>query len=286
MKSCCPISSGRRTTTRRVGYRREPQQRSAQLHEPEIIAAKPSGATGAGHRAQRRRPIRADHRRCACLGGCGQRRRPALGTMLDIGPEGSGRGASRPSDGGPFRRVPVADGAAGVSGPGSDGQEMSAITDVGGIHVGQHQRIDPDVTLGSGWASGTTVVRPARHRWCSRRPRRCRHARDRPARPDQLGASRRRRRAVRRQCVRARCSRRGDALARGAQPGWRWKAAVPIVPAAVVYDLPSVAGNADRTAEFGYSAAEVAERGGARHVSARGPARASACSRAGLEPRR
>lgn len=35
---------------------------------------------------------------------------------------------------------------------------MSAITDVGGIRVGQHERIDYDVTLGSGWASGTTVV--------------------------------------------------------------------------------------------------------------------------------
>jgi L-aminopeptidase/D-esterase-like protein len=35
---------------------------------------------------------------------------------------------------------------------------MSAITDVGGILVGQHQRLDPDATLGSGWASGTTVV--------------------------------------------------------------------------------------------------------------------------------
>ncbi len=35
---------------------------------------------------------------------------------------------------------------------------MSAITDVGGIRVGQHERIDADVALGSGWASGTTVV--------------------------------------------------------------------------------------------------------------------------------
>jgi L-aminopeptidase/D-esterase-like protein len=35
---------------------------------------------------------------------------------------------------------------------------MSAITDVGGIRVGQHHRLDPDVTLGNGWASGTTVV--------------------------------------------------------------------------------------------------------------------------------
>ena len=35
---------------------------------------------------------------------------------------------------------------------------MGAITDVGGIRVGHHQRIDPGVELGSGWASGTTVV--------------------------------------------------------------------------------------------------------------------------------
>ena len=35
---------------------------------------------------------------------------------------------------------------------------MSAITDVGGILVGHHHRIDTDAELGSGWASGTTVV--------------------------------------------------------------------------------------------------------------------------------
>ena len=35
---------------------------------------------------------------------------------------------------------------------------MGAITDVGGILVGHHHRIDPDVELGSGWAAGTTVV--------------------------------------------------------------------------------------------------------------------------------
>jgi L-aminopeptidase/D-esterase-like protein len=35
---------------------------------------------------------------------------------------------------------------------------MNAITDVGGIRVGHHHRLDPDVTLGNGWASGTTVV--------------------------------------------------------------------------------------------------------------------------------
>src|SRR6201991_202277 len=35
---------------------------------------------------------------------------------------------------------------------------MSSIADVGGILVGQHARLDADATLGSGWASGTTVV--------------------------------------------------------------------------------------------------------------------------------
>ncbi|HEY3995337.1 MAG TPA: P1 family peptidase [Mycobacterium sp.] len=35
---------------------------------------------------------------------------------------------------------------------------MSAITDVGGIRVGHYQRLDPDASLGAGWASGVTVV--------------------------------------------------------------------------------------------------------------------------------
>ncbi|GAC1635372.1 MAG: P1 family peptidase [Mycobacterium sp.] len=35
---------------------------------------------------------------------------------------------------------------------------MSAITDVAGIRVGQHQRLDSHVTIGNGWATGTTVV--------------------------------------------------------------------------------------------------------------------------------
>ena len=33
-----------------------------------------------------------------------------------------------------------------------------SITDVGGILVGHHHRIDDDASLGSGWATGTTVV--------------------------------------------------------------------------------------------------------------------------------
>lgn len=36
--------------------------------------------------------------------------------------------------------------------------DFGAITDVAGIRVGHHHRIDDDATLGSGWAAGSTVV--------------------------------------------------------------------------------------------------------------------------------
>jgi L-aminopeptidase/D-esterase-like protein len=35
---------------------------------------------------------------------------------------------------------------------------VNAITDVAGIQVGQHHRLDPDAAMGAGWASGVTVV--------------------------------------------------------------------------------------------------------------------------------
>src|SRR5271154_2045592 len=35
---------------------------------------------------------------------------------------------------------------------------MNSITDVGGIRVGHYQRLDPDASLGAGWACGATVV--------------------------------------------------------------------------------------------------------------------------------
>ncbi|GFG75147.1 P1 family peptidase [Mycobacterium botniense] len=35
---------------------------------------------------------------------------------------------------------------------------MNSITDVGGIRVGHHQKLDPDAGLGTGWARGVTVV--------------------------------------------------------------------------------------------------------------------------------
>ena len=138
---------------------------------------------------------------------------------------------------------------------------MSAITDVGGIRVGQHQRIDPDVTLGAGWASGTTVVLTP---------------------PGTVGAVDGRGGApgtretdlldpinsVRHVDAVVLCG--GSAYGLAAADGvMHWLeehsrgvamegGVVPIVPAAVVYDLPVGGWKCRPTAEFGYSAAEVA----------------------------
>src|ERR1700743_1220002 len=35
---------------------------------------------------------------------------------------------------------------------------MNAITDVAGILVGDYHRLDPDATMGAGWAAGVPVV--------------------------------------------------------------------------------------------------------------------------------
>jgi L-aminopeptidase/D-esterase-like protein len=35
---------------------------------------------------------------------------------------------------------------------------MNSIVDVAGIRVGHYQRLDPDASLGAGWACGVTVV--------------------------------------------------------------------------------------------------------------------------------
>ncbi|HEY2447658.1 MAG TPA: P1 family peptidase, partial [Mycobacterium sp.] len=35
---------------------------------------------------------------------------------------------------------------------------MNAITDIAGILVGASHRLDPDATMGAGWATGVTVV--------------------------------------------------------------------------------------------------------------------------------
>jgi L-aminopeptidase/D-esterase-like protein len=138
---------------------------------------------------------------------------------------------------------------------------MSAITDVGGVRVGHHEQIDPDVVLGSGWASGTTVVLTP---------------------PGTVGAvdvrggapgtretdlldpinSVRHVDAV----VLSGGSAYGLAAADGVM-GWLEEhergvamegGVVPIVPAAVIFDLPVGGWKCRPTAEFGRAAAECA----------------------------
>ncbi|HZQ30894.1 MAG TPA: P1 family peptidase [Mycobacterium sp.] len=135
------------------------------------------------------------------------------------------------------------------------------ITDVGGLAVGHHHRIDDDATLGAGWATGTTVV---------------------VAPPGTVGAVDGRGGApgtretdlldpinsVR--YVDAVVLTGGSAYGLAAADGvmtWLEErdrgvamegGVVPIVPAAVVFDLP-VGGWACRpTADFGYAAAQAA----------------------------
>ena len=138
---------------------------------------------------------------------------------------------------------------------------MSAITDVGGIRVGHHQRVDPDVALGSGWASGTTVVLtpPGTVGAVD-----CRGGAPGTRETDLLDPIN----AV--QHVDAVVLSGGSAYGLAAADGvMRWLeehdrgvamegGVVPIVPAAVVFDLPVGGWQCRPTAEFGYAAAESA----------------------------
>lgn len=142
---------------------------------------------------------------------------------------------------------------------------MSAITDVGGIAVGHHHRLDDDAALGDGWATGTTVL---------------------VAPPGTVGAVDVRGGApgtretdlldpansVR--YVDAVVLTGGSAYGLAAADGvMRWleehgrgvamdegagEKLVPIVPSAVIYDLPVGDWACRPTAEFGYAAAQNA----------------------------
>lgn len=138
---------------------------------------------------------------------------------------------------------------------------MGSITDVGGILVGHHHRIDPDVSLGAGWASGSTVVLTP--------PGTVGAVDGRGGAPgtretdllDPINTVRH---------VDAVVLTGGSAYGLAAADGvmtWLEEqgrgvamdgGVVPIVPAAVIFDLP-VGGWANRpTAEFGYAAAAAA----------------------------
>ena len=144
--------------------------------------------------------------------------------------------------------------------------DHGAITDVGGITVGHHHRLDEDATLGSGWATGSTVLLTP--------PGTVGAVDVRGGAPgtretDLLDPAN----SVR--FVDAVLLTGGSAYGLAAADGvMRWleeqgrgvimdddgagEKLVPIVPAAVIFDLP-VGGWACRpTAEFGYTAAQNA----------------------------
>lgn len=138
---------------------------------------------------------------------------------------------------------------------------MGAITDVGGIRVGHYHRLCADASLGSGWATGTTVVLTP--------PGTVGAVDVRGGAPgtretDLLDPAN----SVRH--VDAVMLSGGSAYGLAAADGvMRWLeehdrgvamdgGVVPIVPAAVIFDLPVGGWQCRPTAEFGYAAADTA----------------------------
>jgi L-aminopeptidase/D-esterase-like protein len=149
----------------------------------------------------------------------------------------------------PGIRVPLMSSAGAMSG---------AITDVGGIGVGHHQKFDADAQLGAGWATGTTVVLtpPGTVGAVD-----CRGGAPGTRETDLLDPSN----SVRH--VDAVVISGGSAFGLAAADGvMTWleehergvalaDGVVPIVPAAVIFDLPVGGWQCRPTAEFGYLAA-------------------------------
>ena len=140
-------------------------------------------------------------------------------------------------------------------------QPMGVITDVGGIQVGHHHRLCADASLGSGWATGSTVVLTP--------PGTVGAVDVRGGAPgtretDLLDPAN----SVRH--VDAVVLSGGSAYGLAAADGvMRWLeehdrgvamdgGVVPIVPAAVIFDLPVGGWQCRPTAEFGYAAADTA----------------------------
>ncbi|OBH65702.1 hypothetical protein A5685_19195 [Mycobacterium colombiense] len=146
---------------------------------------------------------------------------------------------------------------------------MNAITDVAGIRVGHYQRLDPDASLGAGWACGVTVVLtpPGTVGAVD-----CRGGAPGTRETDLLDPSN----TVR--FVDAVLLAGGSAYGLAATDGvMRWLeerergvamdgGVVPIVPGAVIFDLPVGGWECRPTAEFGYAACTAAEDGAAMRV--------------------
>ena len=138
---------------------------------------------------------------------------------------------------------------------------MNSITDVGGIRVGHHQRLDPDASLGAGWACGVTVVLtpPGTVGAVD-----CRGGAPGTRETDLLDPAN----TVR--YVDAVLLAGGSAYGLAAADGiMRWLeehergvamdgGVVPIVPGAVIFDLPVGGWGCRPTAEFGYAACVTA----------------------------
>lgn len=141
---------------------------------------------------------------------------------------------------------------------------MNSITDVGGIRVGHYQRLDPDASMGAGWACGVTVVLtpPGTVGAVD-----CRGGAPGTRETDLLDPAN----SVRYvdAVLLAGGSAYGLAAADGIM-GWLEEhergvamkgGLVPIVPGAVIFDLPVGAWDRRPTAEFGYEAARAASGG-------------------------
>ncbi len=140
---------------------------------------------------------------------------------------------------------------------------MNAITDVGGIRVGHYQRLDPDASLGAGWACGVTVVLtpPGTVGAVD-----CRGGAPGTRETDLLDPAN----TVR--FVDAVLLAGGSAYGLAAADGvMRWLeerergvamdgGVVPIVPGAVIFDLPVGGWQCRPTAEFGYAACAAASQ--------------------------
>jgi L-aminopeptidase/D-esterase-like protein len=138
---------------------------------------------------------------------------------------------------------------------------MGSITDVAGIRVGHHHRLDPDATLGSGWASGVTAVLtpPGTVGAVD-----CRGGAPGSRETDLLDPAN----SVR--WVDAVVLSGGSAYGLASADGvmtWLEEqgrgvaldgGVVPIVPAAVIFDLPVGGWDRRPTAQFGYAAAAAA----------------------------
>lgn len=131
---------------------------------------------------------------------------------------------------------------------------MNSITDVGGIRVGHYQRLDPDASLGAGWACGVTVVLPPPGTVGAVD---CRGGAPGTRETDLLDPAN----SVR--FVDALLLAGGSAYGLAAADGvMRWleehrrgvamdSGVVPIVPGAVIFDLPVGGWNCRPTADFG-----------------------------------